>query len=67
MHLIFMQGSPKLPLRLSNALLRLRQVADHIFSVSTECKLEMELDSMFSLVGIMPCPKNSQLFSCILM
>eukprot|EP00889_Picochlorum_renovo_P007896 jgi/Picre1/34926/NNA_002392.t1 len=38
------QGSPKLPLRLSNALVRLRQVADHIFNVSTECKLEMELD-----------------------
>lgn len=52
----FMQGSPKLPLRLSNALVRLRQVADHIFNVSTECKLEMELDSMFTQVDLASCP-----------
>jgi ATP-dependent RNA helicase DOB1 len=43
------QGCPKLPLRLSNALTRLKQVAGHIHMVSTECKLDMEFDSAFSL------------------
>lgn len=41
------QGCPKLPLRLSNALGRLKQVAGHIHTVSTECKLDMELDRTF--------------------
>ena len=36
------QGCPKLPLRLSNALLRLKQVASHIFDVSKECDLDMD-------------------------
>ena len=36
------QGTPKLPLRLSNALLRLKQVAGHIFDVSKECNLDMD-------------------------
>lgn len=44
------QGCPKLPLRLSNALTRLKQVAGHIHMVSTECKLDMEFDSAFSIV-----------------
>lgn len=39
------QGSPKLPLKLGNALVRLRQVAEHIYDVSKECKLDMEKDS----------------------
>jgi ATP-dependent RNA helicase DOB1 len=38
------QGCPKLPLRLSNALLRLKQVAEHIYDVSIECRLEMEIE-----------------------
>lgn len=43
------QGCPKLPLRLSNALTRLKQVAGHIHAVSTECKLDMEFDSASQL------------------
>jgi ATP-dependent RNA helicase DOB1 len=42
------RGCPKLPLRLSNALLRLKQVAGHIFDVSKECNLDMDgMDSMY--------------------
>jgi ATP-dependent RNA helicase DOB1 len=44
------QGCPKLPLRLSNALTRLKQVAGHIYKVSTECSLDMEFDSAFCRV-----------------
>ena len=36
------QGCPKLPLRLSNALLRLKQVAGHLYDVSKECNLDMD-------------------------
>jgi ATP-dependent RNA helicase DOB1 len=44
------QGCPKLPLRLSNALLRLKQVAGHIYDVSKESDLDMDgMDSMLSV------------------
>ena len=43
------QGCPKLPLRLSNALLRLKQVAGHIYDVSKESELDMDgMDSTLS-------------------
>jgi len=44
------QGCPKLPLRLSNALLRLKQVAGHIYDVSKESELDMDgMDSTLSV------------------
>lgn len=46
---ILLQGSPKLPLKLGNALARLRQVAEHIYDVSVESKLDMDLDSTYCI------------------
>lgn len=44
------QACPKLPLRLSNALLRLKQVAGHIYDVSKESDLDMDgMDSTLPL------------------